>query len=92
MKNTVEKGSSVRGEVVQQGLARVVGLGEILLAQHVVEHRVLQPFAGVAHPAALNSCGHPYSRSWAAKCCVRVALLSMTNAWTSWFRIFACGH
>ena len=46
-------------QVVQQGLARVVGLGEILLAQHVVEHRVLQPASGVAHPAALNHLGHP---------------------------------
>ena len=63
-------------QVVQQGLARVVGLAKKLVAQHVVEHRVLQPGARVLHTGALHDAGHAVfaqlSHQDAARCGIAV--------------------
>jgi len=46
-------------QIIKQGLARLVGVIKVLLAQHKIEHRVFQPVASVPHAAALHHLAHP---------------------------------
>ena len=46
-------------KVIEQRLSGGLGVVEVMVAQHIVEHRVCQPDARVLHPAALNHFGDP---------------------------------